>query len=432
MGIRKAMKMKTSDNIDLRTMIFTATAGATAFAGIVGSLLRQPGSEALVFTGLGLAASANLQCLMTLSKERRQRANESSRIADLEISLDRERRYSMELVQELDGCRADLADARSDLMAQRMELQSEIQSHQTNGRSLGVEKEAMARLFGTLGTQVSLAGQEAELAVAKALQSFFAVASKADSLASSAMDSFLSRGEHGVRRASELAEDVVVRLVARMRQDALDMERAAQDSEQLKALGQELEQILATIQKVADQTTLLALNAQIEAARSNENGRAFMVVADEVRQLSSQSREAANRTQALSRQMTAVCQATAKGLVASANRTKADALSAEREVDQMLAAIQESDATKEACVSNIAEASREIGMEIGEIAMALQFQDLLRQRLEHVSVPLMHLAEGLTQDVFDIQDVPGGAGAAPELRLVNYGNVTAENDVTFF
>lgn len=77
------------------------------------------------------------------------------------------------------------------------------------------------------------------------------------------------------------------------------MESIGETVEKLNESGDQIAEIIAAVQDLADQSNLLAVNASIEAARAGDQGKGFAVVAQEIKSLADQSKAATEQVRSI-------------------------------------------------------------------------------------------------------------------------------------
>jgi methyl-accepting chemotaxis protein len=188
---------------------------------------------------------------------------------------------------------------------------------------------------------------------------------------------------------------------------------------QFEALGQEMDQVLRLaggVKRIADHTRLLALNATIEAAHAGDAGRGFAVVAKAVNELSVDSSSFGDHIDEIA--------ARAKESLAGARQAvgrlaAADADFAARAEGQAQTLLQELSLVNSAGARGLEDASelsRQIGSNVDQAVLALQFEDIVTQLVDQAGRKLASVEE-LVRDVSTMplemcDALGGGVGCA--------------------
>lgn len=157
----------------------------------------------------------------------------------------------------------------------------------------------------------------------------------------------------------------------------------ARTVEALGARSEQIGDIVETIEDIADQTNLLALNAAIEAARAGEQGRGFAVVADEVRALAERTTKATKEIGEMIKAIQGETREAVKSMEEGVADVEKGAVSSRKSGE----ALQE-----------ILNSIDEVSMEISQIATAAEEQTAttneVTMNVQQINEVVMHTARG--------------------------------------
>ncbi len=191
--------------------------------------------------------------------------------------------------------------------------------------------------------------------------------------------------------------------ISTMQQIAEKVKESAKTVERLGSKSDQIGEIIGTIEDIADQTNLLALNAAIEAARAGEHGRGFAVVADEVRALAERTSKA---TKEIGVMIRAIQQETKEAVNAMEERVKevgsgcaeaAKSGNALREIQERIGAVTIQVSQMATAVEEQTATTGEISGNIQQITQVIQVTAREAQESAASAGQLARLAEELQQ-----------------------------------
>lgn len=249
--------------------------------------------------------------------------------------------------------------------------------------------------------QLNVVSKDTEDAVLEISRSFMDISSQTHNQSTRAKTAFSSilassGGSNFLEDSAHLLSEVLNNL--RTSLSLINTTETALDG--IKDSLDNLNNVVGEIEGIAQNIRLLSFNATIEAARAGVHGKGFAVVAEEVRRLSNVSNSAAVKIRTTIQKIVSDIQDISGNVKSSSRGTEGYINNALDAVDDTMTAITHIISSTKDKVDMIGDDTEQLAKEIDNIIISLQFQDMTKQKIEHVIKPLEKFQERL-KELFD-------------------------------
>jgi methyl-accepting chemotaxis protein len=181
---------------------------------------------------------------------------------------------------------------------------------------------------------------------------------------------YVSDSAQKVAQVSQTGRKSVDDAIAGMHRIQEQMESIAESIVRLSEQSQAIGEIIATVNDLAEQSNLLAVNAAIEATKAGEQGKGFAVVAQEVKSLAEQSKQATTQVRAI---LGDIQKATSTAVLATEQGHKAVEAGVKQSADAADSIRQLTDSVNEAAqaATQIAASSQQQMVGMDQVALAM-------------------------------------------------------------
>ena len=174
----------------------------------------------------------------------------------------------------------------------------------------------------------------------------------------------------------------------------------------LAELTRRIDEIINSINEIATQSNLLALNASIEAARAGTHGRGFAVVADEVRSLAQQSTQSASQVRSILAEIQNAMKETIRATEVGMEGVN-DGVARTQEANEVIVQLSESVTASNSAVRDIYEVIRQQSQGLEEISISMDRIQMITQNTMASTRAVEAVSTNLTRLASDLQSAVG-------------------------